>query len=244
MYWSQLNTFFKSDNNTIWVTFHQQRMWWCKAKPGYLFDRDNTKFKKVIGSWSDKDIKGNILWEDNLSGSLLKTKSFLSTICVPDAEEYAWNKIHCQQLKEVLQFETDLLAFKKSAIALIQKLTWRDFEVLIDLIFRNAGFQRLGVVGKAQKTIDLSLLHPLTNEKLFVQVKSAATLPTYESWKKEVEINNSNFTKYYFAVHSPAKDLETFEEKELEKFSLWRQKEISEMIIRFGLTDWLLQKVG
>jgi hypothetical protein len=244
MYWSQLKTFFDADENTIWITFHQQKLWWCKAKPGYHFDKDNTRYKKVIGSWSDKDIKGNILWEDNLSGALLKTKSYMSTICVPDAEEYAWNKIHCLQSKEVIEFEKDLSAFRKSTIALIQKLTWQDFEVLIDLVFRNAGFQRISRVGGQQKAIDMSLLHPLTNEKLFVQIKSAASLNTYEGWKKEVEIKNSDSMQYYFTVHTPSADLKSFEENETERFTLWREKELSELVIRFGLIDWLIQKVN
>jgi hypothetical protein len=244
IYWSQLKIFFESNENLIWITFHQQKLWWCKAKSGYHFDKDNTKYKEVIESWSDKDIEGNILWEDNLSGSLLKTKSYLGTLCVPGAEEYAWNKIHCLQSQEAIQFEKDLVAFKKSTVALIQKLTWQDFEVLIDLIFRNAGYQRLGVIGKAIKTIDLSLLHPLSNEKLFVQIKSAASLNIYQEWKKEVKVEGSDFTEYYFTVHSPTEDLKSFEETETETYTLWREKEISEMVIRFGLIDWLLQKVG
>lgn len=145
---------------------------------------------------------------------------------------------------EAVQFEKDLAAFRNSTIALIQKLTWQDFEVLIDLIFRNAGYQRLGVIGKAVKTIDLSLLHPLSNEKVFVQIKSAASLETYKAWKEEVEIKGSDFTKYYFTVHSPSPDLTAFEETEVDKFPLWREKELSEMVIRFGLIDWLMQKVG
>lgn len=244
IYWSQLKVFFESDENIIWITFHQQKLWWCKAKSGYHFDKDNTKYKEVIESWSDKDIEGNILWEDNLSGSLLKTKSYLGTLCVPGAEEYAWNKIHCLQSQEAIQFENDLVAFKKSTVALVQKLSWQDFEVLIDLIFRNAGYQRLGVIGKAVKTIDLSLLHPLSNEKLFVQIKSAASLNIYQEWKKEVKVEGVDFTQYYFAVHSPTEDLKSFEETEIDTYTLWREKEISEMVIRFGLIDWLLQKVG
>ncbi|MFA4851287.1 MAG: hypothetical protein WC868_00220 [Bacteroidales bacterium] len=244
IFWTQLNSFFHSDKNTVWITFHQQKMWWCKTKPDYVIDKDNNKYKQVIGNWSDKDINGKILWEDNLSGALLKTKFYPSTLCVPDAEEYAWNKIFCLQSKEALQFEKDLAAFRKSTVLLIQKLTWQDFEVLIDLIFRNAGFQRLGVLGRTLKTIDLSLLHPLSNEKIFVQIKSASSLNTYKSWKAEVEVKNDDFIKYYFTVHSPKSDIENYEEPEPDKFILWREKEISEMVIRFGLIDWLIQKVG
>ncbi|MFN8307327.1 MAG: hypothetical protein U0T79_11165 [Ferruginibacter sp.] len=244
MYWSQLNTFFEAKESVIWITFHQQKMWWCKTKKGYKFADDNTKFKEVIGAWSDKDINGKKLWEDNLSGNLTKTKAYLSTICVPDAADYAWNKIHCLQSRETIQFETDLAAFRKSTIGLIRNLTWQDFEVLVDLIFRNAGYQRMGVVGKNVKAIDLSLLHPLSNEKIFVQIKSAATLAIYDNWKSKILVRDSDETQYYFAVHSPKKDLQDYEETRPDKFKLWREKEISEMVIRFGLIDWLVQKVG
>lgn len=100
MYWSQLNTFFNADDNIIWITFHKQKMWWCKAKPGYIYDNDNTKFKEVIGGWSDKDIDGNTLWEDNLSGALLKTKSFsVLFVCLMRTNMRGIEFIVCNQWK-------------------------------------------------------------------------------------------------------------------------------------------------
>jgi hypothetical protein len=243
-YWMQLNHFFQADKKTVWITFHQQKMWWCNAKSGYHLDNDDTKYKVVIGSWSDKDVNGNTLWEANLSGDLLKTKSYPSTLCEPGAAEYAWNKIYCLQSAATIQFEKDLAQLKKSTVALIKKLSWQDFETLIDLIFRNAGFQRMSRAGGVQKTIDLSLLHPITNEKIFVQIKSASSLGVYEAWKEEVEIKNSDSTRYYFTVHTPGADLTNYDEHAPEKFSLWREKEISDMVLRFGLIDWLVQKVG
>ena len=42
----------------------------------------------------------------------------------------------------------------------------------MDLVFTSSGWRRLGVVGKTQKTLDLSLELPSTGERAFVQVKS------------------------------------------------------------------------
>jgi hypothetical protein len=243
-YLSQIKTIFNTDETTIWITFHEQKMWWCKATKKCFSGENNTKYKKVIGKWADEDINGNVLWESNISGNLTKTKGYRSSLCVPDAAEYAWNKIHAQQSQELIQFEKDYVALKKSTIALIQKLSWQDFELLIDLIFRNAGFQRLGHIGKNNKTIDLSLLHPLNNEKLFVQVKSSTEFSTYQNWKEEMMIKEDEKSSYYFVIHSPDVELSKYEELDTDKFSLWREKEISEMVLRFGLIDWLVQKVA
>ncbi|MBK6481563.1 MAG: hypothetical protein IPG01_00175 [Chitinophagaceae bacterium] len=62
--------------------------------------------------------------------------------------------------------------------------------------------------------------------------------------EKEVEIKKDDLTRYYFTVHSPYDDLTNYEEARPETFSLWREKEISDMVLRFGLIDWLVQKVG
>ena len=44
----------------------------------------------------------------------------------------------------------------------LKELHWRDFEVLVDLLFRQSGWRRLSTVGDNMKDTDLNLLDPLT----------------------------------------------------------------------------------
>ena len=41
----------------------------------------------------------------------------------------------------------------RALVPLMHLLTWKDFELLVDLVFANSGWRRVGVVGKTQKTI-------------------------------------------------------------------------------------------
>jgi hypothetical protein len=65
---------------------------------------------------------------------------------------------------------------KEASLALMKLLGWRDFELLVDLVFTSSGWRRVGIVGKTQKTLDLDLILPSTGERAFVQVKSTTTL--------------------------------------------------------------------
>ncbi len=41
---------------------------------------------------------------------------------------------------------------------LVKGLHWKDFELLADHIFRQAGWKRIGELGKTQKSIDIVLI--------------------------------------------------------------------------------------
>lgn len=123
---------------------------------------DKTKTRPVIGQWSDKDINRNVLLAGNISGKLLKTQGFRGTICRVPEQKYAISKINCELIKEVIDVEHAMDILKSKLTLLIQNLQWKDFETLVDLIFRQAGWQRVGDKGKTQKTLDLELFAPVT----------------------------------------------------------------------------------
>jgi hypothetical protein len=57
---------------------------------------------------------------------------------------------------------------------------------LVDLVFRQAGWQRLSVLGETMKFTDMDLLEPVTGDQYQVQVKSAATLADLESIRQNL----------------------------------------------------------
>lgn len=136
---NQIKQFYENDSQTLWLTFFNNKLWWCFSKAEITLLPDKTKTRPVIGTWSDKNIDGELLLSGNLSGKLLKTQGFRGTICKVPEEKYALQKINNKQLKEVVELEKAISELKEKLGVLIKNLQWKDFETLIDLIFRQAG---------------------------------------------------------------------------------------------------------
>jgi len=238
---NQIKQFYEEDENTLWVTFHNNSLWWCFSKPEIKKDKNNLKTRPVIGKWSDTDITGKKLLFSNLSGMLTKTQGFQGTICKVNAEDYAIAKINGEQRKEAIEVENTLNTLKENLSALIKHLQWQDFEVLIDLIFRQMGWLRVSVVGKTLKDIDLELQSPITGENAVVQIKTAADKKTFDYYEAKFYEMNS-FNKFFFIVSSPTPDLESYIKNNDSKVKIFSMFEIAELTISSGLTEWVISK--
>jgi len=123
-------------------------------------------------------------------------------------------------------------------------LNWKDFERLIDLIFRNAGWQRISELGQVQRTIDLELVNPITGERAVAQVKSESNLKEFNNYKKEFG-GITGYDKFFYFVHTPAEDLKKYKkENGSEKIKIYLADEIARLAISAGLFDWILRIVG
>jgi len=238
---NQIKYFYESDDTVLWITFYANKLWWCFSKPDILLLPDKTKTRKVIGKWSDKDISGKKLAADNLSGKLLKTQGFRGTICEVPESAYVLLKINCEEPLEVIETREALNILETKLGSLIKHLQWKDFEILIDLIFRQAGWQRLGVTGKTEKTLDLDLLSPVTNEKAIVQIKSSSNSKEFRHYMAEFE-KTRNYHKLFYVVHSPEKNLQPLPTNE--KIKLLLLDEITKLSINSGLIDWIIKKAS
>jgi hypothetical protein len=236
---NQIKAFYNAGDDTLWITFYNNKLWWCFAETGIeLISEDNTKVRKVIGGWSDKDINGKELLQENLSGKLLKTQGYRGTICTVEAANYALAKINGKKLEEVTAVEKALADLQAKVARLLTNLQWQDFETLIDLIFRQAGWQRLGVVGKAQKTIDLSLFAPVTGEKAIVQIKGESDIKDFEDYISRFE-GLSQYDKFFYVVHSPTESLLHYHNQS--PVSIYFADKIAELAISAGLVNWVVE---
>jgi hypothetical protein len=117
-------------------------------------------------------------------------------------------------------------------------LTWQDFELLVDLVFANSGWRRLGQVGRVQKAVDIELSLPTTGEKAFVQIKSKAgkqDLETYlERWK-----DSGAYEWMFFVWHTG-----DVGEADDAKVVLVGPERLARMVFDAGLTSWLREKVS
>jgi hypothetical protein len=238
---NQIKQFYEEDENTLWITFYANKLWWCFSKPEIKLLPDKTKTRPVIGEWSDKDINGNVLLASNISGKLLKTQGFRGTICRDPEENYALAKINCEQLKEVVEVEQAMGLLKIKLIFLIQHLQWKDFEILVDLIFRQAGWQRVGDKGKTQKTLDLELYAPVTGERAIVQIKSQSNLKEFEQYQDDFAKMN-DYDKFFYVVHSDKGGLTNYENET--DIKLYLVDKVTDLTIAAGLVEWVIKKTS
>ena len=236
----QIKDFYESPEDTIWITFHNRKLFWCFAERKVYLHKDRSRFRKVKGKWSSKDINGNILYIEKLSGNFTKVQRFQGTICRVKEFDYLLNKLNNKRLPEIQEAEIALDELKYKLKPLIQKLTYKDFELLADLIFTSSGWKRISTVGKTEKYIDMVLFSPVNNKKAFVQVKSASKLDEYKKYKKDF-IEMKQYDEMYYVVHTPDDKLDHILEtnKNIKVITL---NKITELTINSGLINWLIEK--
>ncbi len=236
-----LKTIVESTSDDIWITFHTSYLWWCRAgKPG-IFEDKISKYRKVDGKWYNCDISGQPLILNQIPGSISKIQRFAGTICkVKEVDDL--KRLINDQPSDVFQA---ISTTKNVLIEEVEKglkgLHWKDFEILVDLIFRNAGWQRISMLGGPMKTVDMELQEPITGDLYQVQVKSFATTDDFEKYAEK--FSSGRFRKLYFVVHSPESKLANDQNMTREGIELILPRRLAKMVVDSGLTDWLLKKI-
>ena len=239
---NQLKDFYQADENVLWITFCNNKLYWCFSKNKIFIQKDKTKIRKVIGKWSCNDLKGEIIRIDNINGRLAMVQNFQGAICLVHEKNYLIKKIKGEKLAEIIEAEKSFGKLKDILISLIKELNYKDFELLVDLIFRGGGWQRVGVVGKTQKSIDLSIFHPITGESAIVQIKCQTNLAEFNEYKK-IFRRMTHYNRFFYVVHTPQGSLKKYI-NDMDHLNLYFSDKIAELAINAGLTDWILKKVG
>ena len=104
--------------------------------------------------------------------------------------------------QRVATAEHALTALIDSLQPIVERLHPRDLEVLVDLIFRNAGWQRVGVLAESETDIDLALESAVTGERIAVEVKARASIEDYREYVARYT-TMVGFDRFYFVTHSP-----------------------------------------
>ncbi len=238
---SQVRYFYTADEQTLWITFYQRKLWWCFAEHKVEELPDESRVRKTLGSWSYKDVLGHDLHVDGLSGALTKVQGFRGTICKVKEAAYLFMRLNGIYPPEVREAETCLHALECAIEKLIPRLGWKDFELLCDLIFTQGGWQRISSLGKTEKTIDMELQSPVTHRRAVVQIKSKADLKTFLDYKQRLAKLDED-AEAYFIVHSPSPDLASYE-NDGPGFLLTSTR-LAKLVVSSGLSQWLIQKTS
>jgi hypothetical protein len=133
-------------------------------------------------------------------------------------------------------------AFEEMVSALqdiIRTMDWLEFEILVDLIFRESGFRRIGEVGGIQKTIDMDLTQPLTKDRILVQVKSEAGAQDLLEFQHDLQ-DFAAYSRAYFVVHTPQGQL--WQEPQDDRLHVLTAEGLARMALTHGLADWLIDR--
>lgn len=237
---NQIRDFYESSENDLWITFYKRRLYWCFAYKEVKELNDGTRIRKTINGWSCKDIHGEELRIENIDGRISKVQGFRGTICGVDLKNYLVSKISGKVQKEVKEAKKNISKLKESIKTLMHGLWWKDFELLTDLIFSQAGWQRVSILGKTEKAIDLDVFSPVTGRRAFIQVKSQASVQTLLDsiiQYKEMEY----FDEMYFVVHTADKEVTSYKPPS-NTIHILALDRLADLVINSGLVNWLITK--
>lgn len=230
--------FFEDDGTTLWITFVGIRLFWGFLDgPPQRHPEGAGVYSLVKGGWRSVDANGVDLTVDRLPGSLTQLTAYRGTSCNVRMADYVVRRINGERIPQVERGVAAYSDAKAAALALIQLLDWKDFETLVDLIFSTSGWRRVGVVGKAQKTLDLDVILPSTGERALVQVKSTSTSRELAEYLAALS-DAGPFDRLIYVHHSGA--VETDDERAL----VIGPERVAELALDAGLMKWLIDKAS
>lgn len=173
----------KSTHDDIWITFHGNYLWWCKVADPVIFEDTVSKYRKAE-KWHYQDVLGEPLVITQIPGRIAKLQGFRGTICkVKEVDELARliNHQHSSEYSAIHHSKEDLCIHVEAGL---RRLHWKDFETLVDLLFRATGWRRISILGETMKYSDIELEDPINCEMYQVQVKSTATLRDFNEYSQ------------------------------------------------------------
>lgn len=229
-----------SDERDVWVTFHASRLWWCRLADGEVEEDQVSRFRRVIGAWSDRDAKNRLLVISQLPGRIAQLQGYRATVCSVHEKEGLRRLLAAENSEAFDGISEAREALVAASATAIQRLHWKEFETLVDLIFRQAGWKRRSVLGETMKSVDLELEEPITGDAYQIQVKSKAGVPEFEQYC--AEFSNEGFRRLYFVVHSPSAQLAALPPR-ADDIELVLPRQLGELVVDHGLVGWLRDRV-
>jgi len=238
---NRLRDIVQSTSEDVWITFHEAKLWWTRLAEGPVEGDKVSKFRRTLHPWKDKAESGRLLVVNELPGKIAQLQGFRGTACdVKEAEllKRVLSGTRSQLASEIASQRSLLCEHLSRAIC---ELHWKDFETLTDLVFRDAGWVRVSVLGQHAKAYDLELREPITGNRYVVQVKSQATRADLDETVKN--FSPEDYRRVFFVVHSPSHDLASAK-KLPAHVELVPPARLAELAVDAGLSKWIEDKVA
>jgi len=230
-----LRMIIESQPDDIWITFHQAKLWWTQLASTPVEEDSESKFRRTAQPWSDRSLTGRLLVINDLPGKIAQLQGFRGTVCRVQYIDLLRRTLNGVRSPLATAISAQRAVLCQHLVTAIRELHWKDFETLVDLVFRAAGWVRVSVLGQHAKAYDLELREPVTGDRYVVQVKSEAKLADLQSTLKN--FSPEDFRKVFFVVHSPANDLAGAVGLP-DHLEIVPPERLGELAIDAGLTTW------
>ncbi|MEJ0058469.1 MAG: restriction endonuclease [Terricaulis sp.] len=240
----ELRDFYTLGRDALWVTFAQGRLWWTFAEVEVAWcdpaSDQLPRQRKCVGGWSSTDTLGTPLFIRELSTRLTQVARYQGTICDISDTNYLLRRLN--GVEEPLAAEAAALRHELIVLTerLLVALHWKDFEILVDLIFSASGWRRIGVLGETQADSDLILEQIATGERAFVQVKSKANPAILADYVERFRASG-DCNRMFFVCHSPTDAIHSAQE--CSDIDIWTSRQLASKVVQSGLFDWVVTRV-
>lgn len=239
----ELRDFYDLGDDCLWVTFADGHLWWAFADAEVLPNADDgadgpRRFRRTVDGWHRHSLTGDPLAVRSLSSALTRVAGYRMTICAVEREDYLLRRIRGEEEPLVTEMRALRSHMETAVTRMIAGLDWRDFEIMVELIFTRGGWQRQSALGTGEVDIDLLLDNPTTNETAWVQVKSSASQATLDDYLERFRRDGSA-QRFYFICHSPKGNLSLPPSSQLH---LWAGVDLARSALAAGLLDWLIER--
>ena len=225
----------------VWIMFHGAKLWWARLALGPVEEDDISKYRVTLDGWHDMSQSGRLLVANELPGKIAQLQGFRGTVCRVREKQLLRRVLEgtrSELASRIAAERAELCSQLEKAIA---ELHWKDYETLVDLVFRHAGWLRVSVLGQHAKAYDLELREAITGDRYVVQVKSQATRADLD--KTIQDFSEADYRKVFFVVHSPAADLANATDISTH-VELVTPSHLADLALDAGLSHWLEEKVA
>jgi hypothetical protein len=224
-------------------------MWWCTVHDGAVInptgrDEHTGNFWLVCDrKWSNESLVlkrrlANVV----LPGKVAAAAGFRATVGKPKAWETILRVIRDGKDDAAINAADARTRYEAAIDKMVKELHWKDFELLIDLVFARTGWTRISVLGGTQKGIDLEVENLTIDEIAFVQVKSSANQAVLDCYIDQFKEQSDRYARMIFAVHSP--DAKLTAPANDHRVQLWTGDRIARLVVRLGLGEWVESRLA
>lgn len=266
---NQVKSVVEDDGYTLWFTFDGAKMYWTyvdASVPLQIWEGKGT-FRKTIG-WRSTNMAGSEILEGHVTTRISQVRAYQGTVRAypnqPDKNGFNPVEYLRNLILDVPQPSTD--EAKKSQRELIStveklivRLTYKEFENFIDLIFVGDGWQRVTEVGGQMADIDGLYEHATSGATAMVQCKSSISIGSLDE-NAMMETTTPSTAWIFWAYHTARDSFEQdvgnkygtspdtpswhrFPNKDSDgRLYLLGRRRLAGLAVRKGLVGWLIRK--
>lgn len=240
----EITEFYALGSDCLWITFAREHLWWTFARPNVEWiggDGRERGFRKRLchKNWSNTDVEGKPLRIDGLSGALTRVKGFRGTICKVGDAPYLSRRINGLEDPITAAARIAREAFAEALESAVKTLNPDNLELLSDLLFARGGWVRISPIGGNQEFLDFAIEQPATAEIAAVQVKAQSCQAELDDYIAKYDAAGF-YARLFFICHTSPTTLLS----ERDDVHVWQSSELTRIVQRLGLSDWVLQKIS